>query len=84
MSTQTNSVQKTNEDTNNRTLSESCFKHIETYSLELIKNHQEETSLILAKYLLDQYVTFESAKKLFEYINADTTILERTYNQMLS
>lgn len=73
------------EDTKNtRTLPESCFRQIENYSFDLIQNHNKKTSLILSKYLLDQYVSYDSAKKLFTYIKADLTILEKTYNQMLT
>lgn len=69
---------------NTRNLPESCFRQIENYSFDLIQKHNKKTSLILSKYLLDQYVSYDSAKKLFEYIKADLTILERTYNQMLT
>lgn len=72
------------DDTNSRTLPDTCYRHIENYSFDLIKFHQEKTSLILAKYLLDQYVSYDSAKALFEYIKADLSILEKTYNEMLT
>lgn len=72
------------DENNTRTLPETCFGHIETFTSRLTKEYKKESSLVLAKYCLDQHVAFESAKNLFEYINADTTILERTFNQMLT
>lgn len=67
-----------------RTLPQKAIKHVENLTLGLIEFNTFKTSLILGKYCLSQDVSYKSAVELFEYIKADSEVLKRVYDEMLT